>query len=161
METGNQHTWRQLNFSLLARLPGYDIHSQLRASGLVQCFSWVGTAFPQIFPCVLIFVNVEITPPVHYAASYLIFAQILSYTWWTIDSTTCQRWRCLLTIEHKTKVRCSHKYFFPTKALGLCILSLLLFLIRRVARRIRILWSVCLSIHPSVHLPIYLENGKT
>jgi hypothetical protein len=35
----------------------------------VQCFSWVGTAFPQIFSFVLIFVKVEITPPVHYATS--------------------------------------------------------------------------------------------
>jgi hypothetical protein len=35
----------------------------------IQCFSWVGTAFPQIFPCVLISVKVEITPPVHYATS--------------------------------------------------------------------------------------------
>jgi hypothetical protein len=34
-----------------------------------QCFSWVGTAFPQIFPCVLLFVKVEITPPVHYTTS--------------------------------------------------------------------------------------------
>jgi hypothetical protein len=34
-----------------------------------QCFSWVGTAFPQIFPFVLIFVKVEVTPPVHYTTS--------------------------------------------------------------------------------------------
>jgi hypothetical protein len=34
-----------------------------------QCFSWVGTAFPQIFPFALIFVKVEITPPVYYATS--------------------------------------------------------------------------------------------
>jgi hypothetical protein len=39
------------------------------ATSALVGWEWVGTPFPQIFPCVLIFVKVEITPPVHYATS--------------------------------------------------------------------------------------------
>jgi hypothetical protein len=50
--------------------PDFDmLDDGVRLPVRLQCFSWVGTAFPQIFPCVFIFFKVEITPPVYYATS--------------------------------------------------------------------------------------------
>jgi hypothetical protein len=61
----SQYGEQMLNFMKLheSNLDMYFIYS------CMQCFSWVGTAFPQVFPFVLIFVKVEITPPVHYVTS--------------------------------------------------------------------------------------------